>query len=230
MKKLLLAASALAAVAAATPALAAEGDTAGSLNVKLLGTAVLPDGKIDKINAIAPALAANPAFANADTKASDNYVPTIAIEYFFTDAVSAETICCTTAHHVTGTGSAAGAELVDKILVIPATVTVKYHLGEAGGARPYIGAGPTFFLMADAKPGSTAKALGVTDVDMSSRLGVAVQAGIEVPLQNGLGLVLDAKKYWVSTRAKFYAGGTKVLDTTHKLDPWVLSAGLSYRF
>ncbi|MGE4306747.1 MAG: OmpW family outer membrane protein [Novosphingobium sp.] len=30
--------------------------------------------------------------------------------------------------------------------------------------------------------------------------------------------------------AKFYAAGTKVLETKHDLDPWVLSAGVSYRF
>jgi outer membrane protein len=26
------------------------------------------------------------------------------------------------------------------------------------------------------------------------------------------------------------AAGTEVLETSHKLDPWVVSAGISYRF
>jgi len=60
---------------------------------------------------------------------------------------------------------------------------------------------------------------------------VALQAGVDVPLgATGLGLSLDAKKYWVNTTAHFYAGSTEVLTTKHKLDPWLLSAGLAYRF
>lgn len=30
--------------------------------------------------------------------------------------------------------------------------------------------------------------------------------------------------------ARWYAGSTLAIQTEHKLDPWVLSAGLSYRF
>jgi outer membrane protein len=67
---------------------------------------------------------------------------------------------------------------------------------------------------------------------MSSEVGVAVQAGVDVPLGNsGYALSLDAKKYWVSTTARWFNGaGTEVLSTKHKLDPWVLSAGVAYRF
>ena len=30
--------------------------------------------------------------------------------------------------------------------------------------------------------------------------------------------------------ARWYAGSTLAIQTEHKLDPWVLSAGLSYRY
>ena len=85
--------------------------------------------------------------------------------------------------------------------------------------------------MVDGKPGATAATLGVDDVDLSSNLGVAVQAGVDVALgDSGFGISLDAKKYWVSTTAKFYSAGTNVLESKHRLDPWVLSGGVSYRF
>jgi outer membrane protein len=40
----------------------------------------------------------------------------------------------------------------------------------------------------------------------------------------------DAKRYFVGTSARWYAGATKVIETEHDLDPWVLSAGLGMRF
>lgn len=228
MKTLTIAAALAAATMIATPAQA--GDKDGKLQIKLLATGVLPDGKITKVNSIAPTLATNPAFAAPQSYASDNVVPTLAIEYFFTPNVSVETICCTTKHHVNGSGSLAGTNLVNDVLLIPATLTVKYHL-PLGAIKPYIGAGPAMFIMLDSKPGATASALGVTDVNLTSNVGVAAQAGVDVPLgDSGFGISLDAKKYWIGTTAKFYAGTTEVLETKHKLDPWVVSGGVSYRF
>lgn len=230
MKKIALAAgAALAALAAAAPAHAGNAD--GKIQVKLLATGVLPDGDITKVNNVG-LLAGSPLAANPHTYASDNVVPTLAVEYFLNPNVSLETICCTTKHHVNGAGSLAGTNLVNSIVVIPATLTVKYHL-PLGPITPYIGAGPTLFIMADSKPGvSAAAALGATTTKMSSELGVALQAGVDVPLgTSGFGISLDAKKYWVRTNAHWLnAAGTEVLSTRHKLDPWVVSGGVSYRF
>ena len=43
-------------------------------------------------------------------------------------------------------------------------------------------------------------------------------------------ITIDAKKYFVKPTAKFYAGNTLALETKHKLDPWVISAGVTWRF
>jgi outer membrane protein len=72
--------------------------------------------------------------------------------------------------------------------------------------------------------------LGVTRTKMSSEFGVALQSGVDVAIGHGYGLTFDAKKYFVSTNAHFYAGGTEVLSTRNRLDPWVVSGGISYRF
>jgi outer membrane protein len=120
-----------AALALAAPAQAEE----GKWQIKLLGTAVLPDGKITEVNKDLVGLP-----ANTQTKANDNYVPTLAIEYFFSNNFSVETICCVTQHDVDGTTGMPGAELVADAKIIPATLTLKYHL-DAGPIRPYIGAG-----------------------------------------------------------------------------------------
>lgn len=223
MRLLLTLLACAAAAGAASPALAADGDA--KFQVKVLATAVLPDGKIDKINTDLVGLP-----ANTQTEADDNVVPTLAIEYFVSPAVSLETICCVTQHDVTGTTGLPGAELVSDALLIPATLTLKYHFN-AGGISPYLGAGPAYFLWFSEDPGAAAVAAGADDFRMSDELGLALQAGVDVPLgSNGLALSLDAKRYFIGTTARWYAGGVKVIETEHQLDPWVLSAGLGLRF
>jgi outer membrane protein len=218
-----LAAAAAAVAMLASPAVAGSND--GKIQIKVLGTAVLPDGKITSkpVDLV-------PLPATTQTAASDNYVPTVAVEYFVSQNFSLETICCMTEHHVTGTTGLPGAELVSHAKLIPATLTAKLHF-PVGPLKPYVGAGGTLFLWVDSKPGAATIPLGVTKTTLSSKVGAVVQAGVDVPLGGkGFGLSLDAKKYFVSTTARWYAGNTLVIQTDHKLDPWVLSAGVSYRF
>lgn len=220
------------ALAAAAPASAGAPD--GKFQVKVLASGVLPDGKISKVRSIDPALAdtfTQLGVADVDAKANDNVVPTLAVEYFFTPQVSVETICCFTQHHVSGAADLQGAGLVDHVLILPATLTAKYHIPTGTPVTPYLGAGPALFLIFDERPGQTAAALGVDRVHMSNDLGAVLQAGLDVAVgDSGLGLSVDAKRYWIRPTASFYAGDAKVLETRHKLDPWVISAGVSYRF
>lgn len=202
MRKLPLLLATAAFAAAVQPAHAQEGQ--GRLQVKLLATGVLPDGKIDKVRTDLIGLP-----AGTQTSANDNVVPTLAIEYFVSPAVSVETICCMTQHDVDGTAGLPGAELVSNAKLVPATVTVKYHFN----------------------PGAATRTLGATRFDMSNELGFALQAGVDIPVNDtGLAVSLDAKRYFIDTNARWFAGTTKVLETRHQLDPWVISAGVALRF
>ena len=223
MQKLKFIAAFAAASALSGPALAGSPD--GKVQIKVLATGVLVDGKITQVKR--DVLALTPG-AQADV--NDNVVPTVAVEYFASPNVSVETICCLTQHHATGKGTLAGARLVDHIMILPATVTLKYHL-DAGPIKPYVGVGPSLFLFIDEKPGATARSLGVSRLKLSNEVGFALQAGVDIPVNDkGMGISLDAKKYFMDTTAHFYAGGAQVLTTKHKLDPWVVSGGVSYRF
>ena len=214
----------VAAALMASPALAE--DRAGQVQLKLVGTAVLPDGKIEQVNLDRVGLP-----ATLQTRANDNFTPTIAIEYFFTNNFSVETIAGITQHDVDASaGLPVGAELVADGKLIPATVTAKYHF-DLGGIKPYVGAGPSYFLWVSQDPGAAVRPLGVTSTKLSNELGLALQAGVDVPLNaKGLALTFDAKRYFIGTTASWFVGNTKVIETEHKLDPWVLSAGLAYRF
>lgn len=224
MRKIALAAVITAAAALATPALA--GSAEGRWQVKLLGSGVLVDGKITKVEKDTVGLP-----AGSQTDINDNVVPTVAIEYYAAPNVSIETICCLTQHHASGAGALpAGAGIVDHVMILPATVTVKYHL-DAGPVKPYVGVGPSVFFFIDEKPGALA-ATFANRVHLDNRIGVALQAGVDIPVNDrGMGVSLDAKKYFIGTKAHFTnAAGAEVLTTEHKLDPWVLSGGLYLRF
>lgn len=225
---------AIAAAALAMPAHAAgtpEGNSEGKFQIKLLGTAVLPKGTVSAVKVDALNLVGTGTLT--DTVASDNLAPTVAIEYFFTRNVSLETICCTTAHHVTASaGALKGTELISNVVMVPATFTLKYHMPLGGGIKPYVGAGPSLFLVLSDSPSTALKTAlpAVTRTKLTSELGAAVQGGVDIALGHGYGLSLDAKKYWISTNATVYAATGPVLVTRHKLDPWLLSAGVSFRF
>jgi len=225
MKTLLMLGSAALTLFAA-PAMAQDTDRTGDIQLKVLGTYVAPDGKITDINVNLPNLP-----ATTQTKANDNVTPTIAIEYFVTNNVSIETIAGMTQHDVDATaGLPVGAELVSNAKLIPATVTAKYHF-DLGGVKPYVGAGPAYFLWVDDKPGAATLPLGVTDTDLSNELGLALQAGFDVPVgDKGFGFSVDVKRYFIDTTARWFVGNTLAIETEHKLDPWVISAGIAYRF
>lgn len=222
MKRMIASAAALLA-ATATPVYAQDGQR--QIQVKVLGSAVLTDGRITRVDRDVVGLP-----ATLQTRSNDNAVPTVAAEYFFSDRISAETICCMTQHDVDAVTGLPGAELVANAKVVPATVTVKYHV-PLGAAKPYVGVGPAYFLWLDSKPGAATMPLGVTRQSLSNELGLVVQTGVDVPLNSrGLGLSLDAKRYFINTTARWYAGQTVAIETRHTLDPWVLSAGLAWRF
>lgn len=215
-----------AAITIAFSPAAMAGNSEGRLQVKAFATAVLPDGKITDVRTDRIGLP-----ARAQAKASDSFVPTIAAEYFLSPNLSVESICCVTSHDVTGQGGLAGAKLFSNAIILPATITAKYHFNTGTAFKPYVGAGPAYFFIFGEDVGSSARALGATSASLSNDLGIALQAGLDVKLNDrGLGLSVDAKRYFVDTTARFRAGTTTLLETKHELDPWVVSAGFAYRF
>lgn len=225
MKKIAITAALLAAAVISAPAQAGSAD--GKWQVKVLATGVLPDGKIDTVN-VGTALAG---VAGPNTKANDAVVPTLAVEYFFTPNVSVETICCFTGHHVsvTSNGTTAIEHAMDHVLILPASVTLKAHL-PVGAIKPYVGAGVSEFFVFGEKPGSGLPST-VTSAKLDNTFGALLQAGVDIAVNDkGFGISLDAKRYFMRPTSHFYAGTVEVLSAKHKLDPWVISGGVSYRF
>lgn len=208
------------------PGLAKAQEAQGNWQAKAFLSGVLPDASI--IEASGPAA---PSLAGADSRGSDNWVPTMAVEYFVSDAISVETICCATGHHMTGTGALAGTPLIDNAIIMPFTLTGKYHF-DLSGIRPYLGAGPAFVVFADKETSEELRQMGLQNVAIPGQLGIALQAGFDLPLNDdGLVFSIDAKRYFVRPTARFSnAAGDVLLTTRHKLDPLVIGAGFGLRF
>lgn len=225
MKKLLSFALLSTTMAVASPAWAGSND--GKLQVKVMGSYVITDGKITSVELDTLGLP-----AGSQTRADESQVPTIAAEYFITPNISVETICCITEHDVTGTGPVDGATLISNADVLPATLTLKYHMQTGLGFKPYIGAGPAYFFFIGEEPGATTSAAGATRQQLNDKFGGVVQAGVDVPLNDqGLGLSVDVKRYFLNTTAFWFdKDGNQLLRTRHRVDPWLLSAGVAYRF
>ncbi len=209
----LVAATALAATG--TAALADDAfvpKQAGHFMLQVRATDVSPDAG----NAILAAGA--PTGLKADV--SDSYVPTLGIDYFFTDHIAAELVLGTSYHKVKAVGTGVNVEAYDT-WVVPPVLTLQYHFAPKARFSPYVGAGINYMLFYSGKNknGFTTK--------LDDGFGTALQAGFDYGLGGRWSANVDVKKVFFNTTAKINGGA---LTSSVDLDPWVVSAGVGYKF
>jgi len=212
MKRFVWRAAAIAAAVAwlpLSPVLAQ--DSASPWQFRLRGIAIVPDesAKIAEIG--------------GDVDIDPAYVPELDISYFVADQISLELILATAPHDVMAVGTAAGDVDLGSVWLLPPTLTVQFHPVPTARVRPYVGAGGnlTFFYNVDV-PGPT-----VTSADYDTAFGVALQAGVDIPLGDGGWLLnVDGKKIFLNTDVSLNGG-----DITADVDinPWVIGVGVGKR-
>jgi outer membrane protein len=154
---------------------------------------------------------------------SDTVVPEADISYFFTDNISAELILGTTYANVRGEGSIAGLGEIGKTWLLPPTLTLQYHFTDFGAFQPYLGAGVNYTVFYN-QSGRSADSL-----DVKNTFGVALQAGFDYMFDEHWGANLDVKKIFLRPDFDATVGGANVSGKA-KLDPWLIGAGVTYRF
>jgi len=186
---------------AAAPAMAAGGADSWQVRARAIG--VLPDTD----SSLTPALVAD---------VDDAWMPELDFTYFMTDNIAFELILATTEHDVSASGIDLGS-----VWVLPPTLTVQYHFNTDQQIQPYVGAGVnyTVFYGEDGTPGFN------TDYDNS--FGFALQAGVDVMIDEHWLVNFDVKKIWLSTDVNVNNGAV-VGDVD--IDPWVVGVGIGYRF
>ena len=206
--------TACAAGLAAVAALAASPALAGAEQpymIRLRGLVVAPDASAT----------ITPIGGSADITTS--VVPELDLNYFITDNWALELILGVTPHKATAVHTAVGDVALGKTVLLPPTLTVQYHFMPHEKFRPYVGAGLnyTFFF--------NTKDEGVSDLHLKNTLGYALQAGCDDALDEPWMFNIDVKKLFLSTKASMYAGPTRIAANVD-IDPWIIGAGIGYRF
>ena len=105
----------------------------------------------------------------------------------------------------------------------PTALTLQWHPMPAGRVRPYVGFGASYMIVFGTEDG----AFG--NLDVGNDLGLAFEAGVDMPLNDNYGLFLDVKRALLRpTTTGTFAGQAVVGET--RLDPWAISTGISVRF
>jgi len=152
---------------------------------------------------------------------SNRVVPELDISYFWTDHFATELILATNSHNIGAVGTSLGDLDLGNVTLLPPTLLAQYHFNPDGKLRPYVGAGInyTFFYNADAGD--------LTSISYDDGFGYALQAGIDIGLNDNWALNADVKKLFLNTDASIN-GGAVTADVD--LDPWIFGLGFAYRY
>ncbi len=154
---------------------------------------------------------------------SDTIVPELDISYYFTDNIAAELILGTTYANIRGEDSISGLGTIGKTWLLPPTLTLQYHFTDFGAFKPYVGAGVNYTIFYN-ENGKSASAL-----DVKNTFGGALQIGFDYMLDRHWGVNLDVKKLFLEPKYDVTVGGTE-LSGKAKINPWLIGAGVTYRF
>lgn len=198
-----LGAAAVAAMAAFALSTPAQAGILDNFQIKVGVSGILPDEAGDPI----------------PVDISDEYVPTAQIEYFFTDNISAELLCCVATHDVT---AANGAIDLGEVSHFPPTVTLKYRWTDLGPFEPYIGAGVNFTTFYDSEPPA-----GLS-VEYDDSFGPALQVGADYRFDEHWFVNFDVRRIWINSDVTI-SGAINATDEVD-IDPWVVSTSIGYRF
>lgn len=108
---------------------------------------------------------------------------------------------------------------------LPPVLSLQYHFSPEATVRPYIGIGANLTLISSVK--LSVPGVGALDLENSS-VGISGQGGVDVKIGPKLYLNADVKYVTLASDVFLKAGGTKVSAVT--LNPWLVGAGLAYRF
>lgn len=207
-----------AAMALAAPALAAE---AGDWLVRARAIGVLPTDESDGIT---------PGLTTGKLQAQPAVVPEIDFTYMATENIGFELILATTPHDVEGRGSIAGLGKVADTWLLPPTLLAQWHFLPQSRFNPYVGAGINYTITygEDATRSLETALGGPTKVDLGNSVGWALQAGIDVSLDERWFLNIDAKYIDMSVDARIKTGGTTRKDNVD-INPVIVGAGIGYR-
>ncbi|MFK8010534.1 MAG: OmpW family protein [Marinicellaceae bacterium] len=159
----------------------------------------------------------------------------ISIGYMLTDNFSVELLANLSSKHTVSVNGLGGLDIPDgtdvvDTNVLPPTVFAQYHFSPKSSVRPYAGIGLnyTLFFNDDLTPGAEA-ALGASNLDVDSSVGLAGQFGIDFDMKNDWSFNVDVKYIQIDTDATFDSALGPV-QVGIDINPWVMGIGFGRTF
>lgn len=165
-----------------------------------------------------------PVIGGKVTDISNDVVPELDINYFFTQHISTELILATTNHDVSATNTSLGKVDLGSVSLLPPTLTAVYHFLPNNKVDPYLGAGINYTHFYNVDDGPTANSVSYDDT-----WGPALQAGVDVKVSQHFYLNADVKKIYIEPDVTVKALG-QTMKTNVDINPWVFGLGVGYRF
>lgn len=211
----LAAATTFAAGAASAQTAPVRGKQAGDFVLGLSAIGVLPTngGRVDAIG--------------GEPRASNSATAQLDYSYFFTPNIALNLIAATTRHDVEVRNSALGTVDLGRVWALPPTLTLQFHPLPQSRFSPYAGLGVNYTVFY-AEGGRRNPA--VDDVSIGNSWGLALNAGVDFEVAPRWALNLDVKKIL------FLEPDVKVdtalgrINARADINPWVIGAGVRYRF
>ena len=186
----------------------------GDFVVRLRATHVAPDetSRLDTTTN---------SFPGSKLAVDSNTIPEIDFSYYITKNIAAELILALGTRHEVDVVGQTNAKL-GTVNLLPPTLTAQWHFNPDQTFDPYAGVGVSYVRAMD--NGLTLAPSTAIHIDRNM-WGPALQAGIDVNLQDKWLVNFDVKKIWFSTD----------VNTTSKIDdlaidPWVVSFGVGKKF
>lgn len=172
-----------------------------------------------------------PAFPGERVSVDNSPAPEFDITYMATDNIGFELIAATTKHSASGvTGTTGSIGRLAKTWVLPPTLTAQYHFAPDAAIRPYVGAGVNYTIFYNEKATRDLEAaVGETDVSLKSSFGWALQAGMDIPLNDRISLNFDVKYLDIDTTASLRTTDAGTQRVKINLDPIVVGVGLGIK-
>ncbi|MGH6836797.1 MAG: OmpW/AlkL family protein [Methylocella sp.] len=124
------------------------------------------------------------------------------------------------------TAATFGSNLLGSTRAGPAILLLQYHFTQFGPLQPYAGIGVGYvFDFGNISDGI------LTNFSIDQNFAFVLQAGADLMLTPNWGVFVDAKKLFFSTDAQGFAVPGVVPVRSHiKVDPWLATAGIAFRY
>ena len=168
--------------------------------------------------------AATPSFPSSafDVKATDNFTGLLEVGRYLNDNISftvAAGLPPTDDLWITFNGN--NYSRVGSVTYGSVIAAAQYHFNLSPQFRPYVGVGASYNITFSTQPNNPP----YTSLSVANGFGAVLQAGAEMDVTKNVGVFVDVKKMFASTTVTVPG---RVVDA--HMNPWIVSAGLNFRF